>query len=181
MSDTDISQESIQEFREKMVEKFLILMDGDYKLSKNLEIGCYNATINYANNKGFLKKWDNPLFRQIYIQKCISLFTNLESNSYVKNENLNELVKSGKIKAYDVGNMTPNQMFPESWASIIEEKVRKDRIAFEIRTEHTVQGVYKCGRCKNDRITYYQVQTRSADEPTTLFCTCTKCGNKWKM
>jgi|688.fasta_scaffold323252_2 DNA-directed RNA polymerase subunit M/transcription elongation factor TFIIS len=181
MSDCDLNNESISDFREKMVDKFLILMDSDYKEAKNIEISCYNDTINYANEKGFLKKWDNPIFRQMYIQKCISVFTNLDSNSYVKNENLNGLVKSGQIKAYNLGSLTPNQMFPESWANIIDEKVRKDRIAFEIRTEHTVQGVYKCGRCKNDRITYYQVQTRSADEPTTLFCTCTKCGNKWKM
>jgi DNA-directed RNA polymerase subunit M/transcription elongation factor TFIIS len=181
MAENDNNFDCVEDFRERMVDKFLIVMDGDYKDAKNIEISCYNDTIRFANEKGFLKKWDNPIFKQMYTQKCISVFTNLDNNSYVKNEYLNQLVKSGEIKAYQVGGLTPNQMFPESWKSIIDEKVKKDRVAFEIRTEHTVQGVYKCGRCKNDRITYYQVQTRSADEPTTLFCTCTKCGNKWKM
>ena len=73
MTDCDISNENISEFRERMVDKFLILMDSDYKEAKNIEISCYNDTIIYANDKGFLKKWDNPIFRQMYIQKCISV------------------------------------------------------------------------------------------------------------
>ena len=40
---------------------------------------------------------------------------------------------------------------------------------------------FKCGRCKNRKCTYYQKQTRSADEPMTTFVTCTVCGNRWKV
>jgi len=174
------SQENIGEFREKMVEKFMILMGGDYSNSKNLEISCYNATINYANQKGFLKKWDNPIFRQIYIQKCISLFTNLDNKSYVKNDSFNEKVREGEIKAYDAGNLSPAEMFPDRWKEIIDKKIKKDNMAYEIRSEQIVRGVYTCGKCKKDLISFYQLQTRSSDEPMTTFYTCHNCGKKWK-
>ena len=37
-----------------------------------------------------------------------------------------------------------------------------------------------CGRCGNFGAYYYLRQTRRADEPTTAFYECTKCGKKWK-
>ena len=39
---------------------------------------------------------------------------------------------------------------------------------------------FKCGRCKQRKCTYYELQTRSADEPATIFVTCLDCGKNWK-
>lgn len=41
-------------------------------------------------------------------------------------------------------------------------------------------GTEKCRVCKSQKITFYQLQTRSADEPMTTFYTCQDCGKKWK-
>lgn len=38
----------------------------------------------------------------------------------------------------------------------------------------------RCKRCNSNEISYEFLQTRSADEGTTIFCTC-KCGRRWKM
>ncbi len=40
---------------------------------------------------------------------------------------------------------------------------------------------FQCGKCKQRKCQYYQMQTRSADEPMTTFVTCTVCGNRWKF
>ncbi|KAG2534288.1 transcription elongation factor TFIIS-like [Panicum virgatum] len=40
---------------------------------------------------------------------------------------------------------------------------------------------FKCGRCGQRKTTYYQLQTRSADEPMTTFVTCVNCNNHWKF
>ncbi|CBQ70927.1 related to transcription elongation factor TFIIS [Sporisorium reilianum SRZ2] len=40
---------------------------------------------------------------------------------------------------------------------------------------------FQCGRCKQRKTRYYQMQTRSADEPMTTFVTCTNCNHKWKF
>ena len=40
---------------------------------------------------------------------------------------------------------------------------------------------FKCGRCGQRKCTYYQMQTRSADEPMTTYVTCVACNNRWKF
>ncbi|HWG90071.1 MAG TPA: transcription factor S [Candidatus Thermoplasmatota archaeon] len=39
---------------------------------------------------------------------------------------------------------------------------------------------YNCEKCGNTKAYYYMRQTRSADEATTRFLECTKCGYKWR-
>ncbi|EYU32275.1 hypothetical protein ABFS82_02G177600 [Erythranthe guttata] len=36
-----------------------------------------------------------------------------------------------------------------------------------------------CPDCNHGEATFFQVQTRSADEPMTIFYTCTKCKRTW--
>lgn len=40
---------------------------------------------------------------------------------------------------------------------------------------------FTCSKCKKNKTVYYQKQTRSADEPMTVFLTCVTCGHKWRM
>jgi transcription elongation factor S-II len=40
---------------------------------------------------------------------------------------------------------------------------------------------FQCGKCRQRRTTYYQMQTRSADEPMTTFVACLNCDNRWKF
>lgn len=40
----------------------------------------------------------------------------------------------------------------------------------------------KCGKCKNNKkFAIFSRQIRSADEPMTLFVTCSQCGNHWRI
>jgi len=48
--------------------------------------------------------------------------------------------------------------------------------------EVTASIVLYCSRCKRKtKCDYYQMQTRSADEPMTTFITCLECDKKWKF
>ena len=40
---------------------------------------------------------------------------------------------------------------------------------------------FKCKRCGSRSCSYYEVQTRSADEPMTQFVNCLECNNRWKQ
>ena len=39
----------------------------------------------------------------------------------------------------------------------------------------------RCGKCKSTDVSFTFLQTRSADESTTCFSTCSKCGKRWKL
>ena len=38
----------------------------------------------------------------------------------------------------------------------------------------------ECEKCGNQEAVWWMLQTRSADEPTTQFYRCTKCGYTWR-
>lgn len=61
----------------------------------------------------------------------------------------------------------------------LREQAKWEVVRNNTQTASTDQ--FQCGKCKQRKCTYYQMQTRSADEPMTTFVTCTNCGNKWKV
>ena len=46
--------------------------------------------------------------------------------------------------------------------------------------KEVVDGILKCPKCKSMKTEYTEVQTRSADEPTTKKCFCNTCNYRWK-
>lgn len=61
----------------------------------------------------------------------------------------------------------------------VQDKMTRDAQPSNRPVATTTQ--FKCGKCKQRKTTYFQMQTRSADEPLTTFVTCTVCGNRWKF
>ena len=47
--------------------------------------------------------------------------------------------------------------------------------------EKATTDMFQCSRCRERKCTYYQMQTRSADEPMTTYVTCCKCNKRWKV
>ena len=68
----------------------------------------------------------------------------------------------------------------EDFKVILEEKYNRDKLMYE-EVEEANTDFYKCGRCKQRKCSYYEMQTRSADEPMTQFITCLKCDNRLKQ
>ena len=113
-----------------------------------------------------------------YKAKCRQLSFNLRDP---KNPDLRRSVADGFIAADRLLDLSP-----EDLAS--EEKRRDNAKIREHATNEAVRGqrkeastdAFKCGKCKQRKCTYYQLQTRSADEPMTTFVTCVNCDNRWK-
>ena len=62
---------------------------------------------------------------------------------------------------------------------MIDAKIKRDKNKFEINVT-AATDVFTCRKCKGNQCTYYQMQTRSADEPMTVYVSCCICGNRWK-
>lgn len=62
-----------------------------------------------------------------------------------------------------------------------EAKWAREEARSDLGKMNGLTDMFRCGKCKERKCTYYQMQTRSADEPMTVFVRCTVCGNRWKM
>jgi len=164
--------ESPDKFRQNICEKLSTFVD-DEKKCTNMERGVYNWALKEASNRKVVKKWDNPFFVQIYLDRLRSVYMNL------KNPDLVENIKSGNVKSNMIGFMTHQEMKPEKWDELIQAKIKRDKNKYEVKLE-AATDTFKCRKCHSNKCTYYQMQTRSADEPMTTFVTCIECGNRWK-
>lgn len=59
-------------------------------------------------------------------------------------------------------------------------QVNRANILKSIGVDPTKGGEFTCRRCGQNKTTHYSLQTRSADEPMTVFVTCLTCSNRWK-
>lgn len=141
-------------------------------ISGNIEKGVFNYAIDEATNKNVIKKWENDVFVLLYINRLRSIYINL------KNIELVNKIKSGKIKAEEIGKMTHQELNPENWKKLIETKCKRDASKFNVNVEASTD-VYICRRCKSRKCTYEAVQIRSSDEPMTIFVNCLNCGKNW--
>lgn len=151
----------------------LVPIIGDENLCTNLEKGVFNYAIKEANSKKIIKKWENPYFVQLYLDRLRSLFLNL------KNEELLTQLKNKEITPQTLAFMTHQEMNPEHWRVLIDKKIKRDANKYTTNIKASTD-MFTCKKCKSKRCTYYELQTRSADEPATIFVTCLDCGKNWK-
>jgi len=159
-------------FRKNVVDKIGEVLE-DEKNSINLEKGVFNYAIKEANSRKIIKKWENPYFAQIYIDRLRSIYVNL------KNPELLAVVKSGELAPQVLAFMTHQEMDHEHWRSRIQRKITRDASKFNTNVQASTD-MFTCRKCKSKRSTFYELQTRSADEPATIFITCLDCGKQSK-
>lgn len=149
------------------------------KISLNLEKGIFNYAIKTAKEKNVVRKWENKYFVTIYLDKFRSIFRNLDKNNIVGNTSLLNRLKKKEFKAHELAFMKHHQLYPEKWKSLIDAKIERDNNAIKIDYSAATDD-YQCWKCKNRKCTFYQLQTRSADEPMTTFVSCLSCANRWR-
>jgi transcription elongation factor S-II len=164
--------ENPESFRGNIRNKLQELLDSEKK-AINLEKGIYNYSLKEANSRKVVKKWDNPYYVQIYLDRLRSIYLNLSKDSLLN------LVKNGTVTVKNLAFMTHQEMQPEKWEALIQAKMKKDKSKYDTQQE-AMTDTFKCRKCHSNKCSYYQMQTRSADEPMTTFVTCLECANRWK-
>ncbi|PIN24828.1 hypothetical protein CDL12_02438 [Handroanthus impetiginosus] len=98
------------------------------------------------------------------------------------NPDFRRKVLIGDFEPHAIINLTPEEMASDARQSQ-NEKIKQKALFNSERAAAPKASTneFTCGRCKKKETTYYQMQTRSADEPMTTFVTCVNCGNHWKF
>jgi transcription elongation factor S-II len=143
----------------------------------NLETTVYNHAIETALATGVARYWENVRFRSLYAQKIRSLSFNLQDP---KNPALREKVLGKEVPFDRLVRMTAIELFPENWEKELAIVAAK-HLRRELAEQDVHDGVFQCKKCKSWKTVYYQMQTRSADEPMTTFVTCANCHSNWKF
>lgn len=135
------------------------------------------SEVEEALNKHFSGKQDE------YMKQARSILFNLNDK---KNLTFRFKLLVGFFKPEKLPHLTAEDM-----ASDEKKKEREQQRKYameEIQTDwalkngqQNISGTFTCGKCKGTKTTYFQLQTRSSDEPMTTFVTCITCNNRWKF
>ena len=121
--------------------------------------------------------WSNTI-KKAYYQ---SILFNLKDP---KNPDLRRKVLLGEIKPESLVTMSAEEMASHKRQSEniqIQLKRLKRCVHDADEEEKATTDMFQCSRCRERKCTYYQMQTRSADEPMTTYVTCVKCNKHWKV
>ena len=167
------------EIRQKHVQ-ILYTELGNVALSRNIEKEIYNSTILHSKDKCMVRKWVNPVFKELYVSKIRSFYSNIKKTSYVQNPDFKDKILSGEIKVSDINKLSVYDIYPDNWSALLDKKIKRDKLKYEMKPQ-AMTDQFKCRKCGSRSCSYYEVQTRSADEPMTQFISCLDCGTRWKQ
>jgi DNA-directed RNA polymerase subunit M/transcription elongation factor TFIIS len=149
------------------------------KDQENLEMSILISAMRDANDKSVLKHFDNELFMVCYTSAFRRFMSNLSRQSYVKNTQLLNKLENKDLTIENLAEMTIQEFAPTLYATLRERQSLREQQQLE-GNKAMATDMFKCGRCHKRETTFYELQTRSADEPMTKFITCLNCGNHWR-
>ena len=111
-------------------------------------------------------EWENRIFVNLYRSRAVAL--------HKYKHLMNTMTPS------EFANSNPVDHEPGRWRTLIQEAIARE-IALHSKSKTASIHMF-CGSCKRKtKCDYYQLQTRSADEPMTTFVTCLECDRRWKF
>jgi len=167
--------------RERVIENFQKLV-GDDHIVKELEDSILHAVSDESIKECIEIDWGNRIFWNMYRNRAISLYENLKGeNSYVQNtENWLEKLKSGEISPRNLVQLTAVELCPQRWKVALDKVIEGEKKLYSKNESASI--MMWCSGCKKKtKCDYYQMQTRSADEPMTTFVNCLECDRRWKF
>lgn len=156
-------------------EPYTFSKDDLQKIALNIERGIFNYAVEVSSKPD----WENHMFKHNYISKAVRIYTNLNPENSLKNIELIHRLFKKEFTEFELATFDSERLFPSRYYEILE-KYGEKKIEVN-KPDPDIQGMFRCGKCKTYKTSYYQMQTRSADEPMTTFVTCHNCNNRWKF
>tara|TARA_Y100000389_G_C17415438_1_gene493406 strand:- start:216 stop:707 length:492 start_codon:yes stop_codon:yes gene_type:complete len=158
--------------QEKVIYKFTKIFTKEIAENINNEILLY------------LKQHSNINDYNLYINKVKDTY-NILNHTYDKEKIINLIKK----EEFNINNLINNKTWEnanDKWENDIKLQEQKDNITYT-NTAWNTTTLYTCKNClktkgveHSNNCTFYQLQTRSSDEPMTTFIRCLNCSKVWK-
>jgi DNA-directed RNA polymerase subunit M/transcription elongation factor TFIIS len=155
---------------------FATVMDDDNMIE--LEGIIYKKTCDVATYEEIRMSWNLQAFRDVYMAVTRRIIGNLNPNSYIKNKNLWERFHTKELTLEEIAKQNYYELCPENWQEMVDRQAKREKIQLEGDFSRATDK-WMCNGCKKRKCTYYELQTRSADEPMTIFIHCLNCGKRW--
>ncbi len=109
-------------------------------------------------------------------------------------QNLRVSIIKGDLQANQLVHFTSSQLATDDMKKQRDDSAKESALAkradlYEITRAAILQdngidankgGEFTCRKCKGTKTTHYALQTRSSDEPMTVFVCCLTCGTRWR-
>jgi hypothetical protein len=156
---------------------------GTGAISRNAEISILNWAVHTTREMGQDASWENDVFRRYYKMKLNWLITEMGREekvnvalavdgdrvqlNYIVGPQLALRLKRKELDVKKLANYSSDVLWPSGpWSQTMLKSREKDMQMEKSKAkEEDYNGLFKCGKCKSVKTTYYQMQTRSADEP----------------
>jgi DNA-directed RNA polymerase subunit M/transcription elongation factor TFIIS len=157
--------------RDKVVSNFDEKIPNE--ISVLLEDAILHHVVNQCTASNISVDWNNRIFWNAYRSRAIFLFDNMKYGWESK-------IESGELDPRVYAEMGTVDLNPSRWKDTMDKIIEMEKNMYN---QETVASIFLfCSRCKKKaKCTYYQMQTRSADEPMTTFVTCLECDKQWKF
>lgn len=160
-------------FRDTIQQKLLDGLELDGKIQGNIAIRCAIDIEHelYIYSKQQVNSTYKTKYRELAMNIC-------DRN----NPDLRSMILSGELSVYSLLHKPITELASKA---VKQEREAEQKELWEARRTDLdmnkgTTDAFRCGKCKQSKCTYYQMQTRSADEPMTTFVRCVNCGNRWK-
>jgi DNA-directed RNA polymerase subunit M/transcription elongation factor TFIIS len=192
-------EHALRDYARKAFTRALSVGPNIRNMPHNVELSVYNWACQQTKAVGDDPSWENRRFRWRYKQKMMGLMAEFSRDEkvgiflkpgeetvrvrLVVGPQLVLRMKQREFETRETPLLSPEQLWPSGPYAQMALKLKKKELEIEAAKAHMeeeYEGLFKCGKCKSKKTTYYQMQTRSADEPMTTYVTCMGCGNRWK-
>lgn len=151
-------------------------LDTDTHVS--IEKTIFKKAVETAKGEEIRKTWSSQAFRDVYSAVARRMIGNLNPDSYIQNKNLWERFITNELNIDEIAKQNYYELCPENWQQMVDRQAKRETIQLEGDFSRATDK-WMCHGCKKRKCTYYELQTRSSDEPMTIFIHCLNCGKRW--
>lgn len=134
----------------------------------------------YSNGSILFETDKNELHKKEYMSSYLDQMTYVDLVLKIPETRLQLIDNPFKIEEYNFILDPRMQSSFNSWQAKHLQGIKEAKAVLE-ETVDKQDAFIQCRRCKSFSVDTEQKQTRSADEPMTIFCVCRQCKNAFRM